>query len=315
MNAAEFLSTVPPFSGLSPDDLARIAGDFTPRQAAPGTALYRAGETVEGLHVVVSGRVAIADAATPNETLALLGPRDLLGTRAVTTNGVAGVTAVALEDTTVLVLPRERFRAAAASHPQIDTFFARRQPARRPAQGIAETRVEALMSSDPAFVAPSTPVKEAARILRDRKISSLLVRDGERLAGILTVRDISGRVVAAGIDPSVPVADVMTADPITLTADALGSDVLHTMVERNISHLPVVGPKGLVGIITKTDHQPRFPGTGTSPHDLIATCRQRRTLAPIAAVTARMVSGPPRTSSVGHSLRADRQVRETATRL
>ncbi len=51
--------------------------------------------------------------------------------------------------------------------------------------------------------------------MSDNGVSSLLVLDGERLAGILTDRDLRTRVLAAGVDPGVAVSEVMTADPVT----------------------------------------------------------------------------------------------------
>ena len=50
-----------------------------------------------------------------------------------------------------------------------------------------------------------------------------------------------------------PIRDVMTADPVALTPDALGSDILHIMLERRIGHLPVVEAGQLVGMVTQTD--------------------------------------------------------------
>ena len=85
-------------------------------------------------------------------------------------------------------------------------------------------------------------------------MSSLLVMDGERLAGIVTDRDLRTRVLAAGVDPGVAVTEVMTADPVTGAVDALAFEVLLEMVGRHIHHLPIVDAAGRpVGIVTTTD--------------------------------------------------------------
>ena len=55
------------------------------------------------------------------------------------------------------------------------------------------------------------------------------------------------------MDPSSPVTEAMTPDPLSLPPDAIGSDVLHAMMERGIGHVPIVGRDGLVGIVTQTD--------------------------------------------------------------
>jgi CBS domain-containing protein len=96
-------------------------------------------------------------------------------------------------------------------------------------------------------------IAEASRLMRDERISSLpVVEDGE-LVGILTVRDLANRVVAEGRTPEDPVATVMTPDPATLPASALVADLLRLMLDRGISHVPLVEEDRLVGMVTSTD--------------------------------------------------------------
>ncbi len=85
-------------------------------------------------------------------------------------------------------------------------------------------------------------------------VSSILVMEGERLVGILTDRDLRSRVVAAGVDPGRPVREVMTADPVTGSVEALAFEALLAMTSRHIHHLPVVDATGRpAGIVTTTD--------------------------------------------------------------
>jgi CBS domain-containing protein len=92
--------------------------------------------------------------------------------------------------------------------------------------------------------------------------------------GILTTGDITSRAVAEGLALETPVAQVMTADPITLPPTALVADVLHTMVEKGITHMPVVEAGKLVGILTQTDLT-RFQATSSAA--LIQEIAQRPT--------------------------------------
>lgn len=285
IDASEFLATVHPWANLSPAEFDAIAADFVTRTVPSATPVFRAGEPLEGLYVIVSGEVQIIDSTVPTETLALLGPPNTFGERGLLDDGHARVSAVAITDVTLLMLPAARFRALVDADDALRAFFTRRRPPRRTATSLAETRVEALMSSAPLIVDPATTIADAARLLREHRISSVLVGADDRLDGILTVRDISGRVVAEGLDPARPVTDAMTADPITLPADALGSDVLHTMVERQISHLPITGPGGIVGIVSKTDLT-RFQAETSA--DLIGCLTRARDIATLQAVTARI---------------------------
>jgi CBS domain-containing protein len=116
-------------------------------------------------------------------------------------------------------------------------------------------------------------------------VSSLGVVDGGRFLGILTNRDLTNKVLAVGRDPATPVHAVMTPDPISLPPDALGSDVLHLMLERRIGHLPVVQGGELLGMITQTDLT-RFQAVSSAV--LVRDVATAESIADMAAVTARI---------------------------
>lgn len=298
MSTLAFLSTVPPWDGLTPDELQRVADDSVDRHLAAGTPIFAAGDTLDGLFVLVSGQVGLYGDLQDREPLVLLGPRDAFGMRGLLSDGRARASAAAATDVQLLVLPAGRFRSLVAAHPSIRRFFEQHPRMAAPADSIATTRVAALMTADPVTVPADTPVIQAARLMDEHRISSLLVRTGDRPVGILTLRDISGRVVAAGRDTAIPVSEVMTPDPITLPADALGSDVLHTMVERRISHVPVTGPTGaVVGIISQTDLT-RFQAETSA--DLIGELATAPDGPALAAITARIPDLLARLVEAGH---------------
>ncbi len=103
-------------------------------------------------------------------------------------------------------------------------------------------------------VTPRDNVRQAARLMRDKKVAAVLVMDGERLRGILTERDMTVRVVAAGLDAdATPVREIMTADPDTLAPDDTASDAIRMMRNRNYRHLPVVDGGRVVGMVSVRD--------------------------------------------------------------
>jgi CBS domain-containing protein len=99
--------------------------------------------------------------------------------------------------------------------------------------------------------------------MRGLGVSCIIAAEGSTVRGILTTGDITARAVAEGRPPETPVAEVMTRDPITLPPAALVADVLHTMVERGITHMPIVEAGKLVGILTQTDLT-RFQATSSA---------------------------------------------------
>lgn len=103
-------------------------------------------------------------------------------------------------------------------------------------------------------VTPHDNVRQAAILMRDKKIAAVLVMDSTRLVGIVTERDMTARVVAAGLDPeTTPVADIMTANPDTLAPDDTASDAIRMMKNRNYRHLPVVAGEAVVGMVSVRD--------------------------------------------------------------
>jgi CBS domain-containing protein len=114
-------------------------------------------------------------------------------------------------------------------------------------------RVSDIMTSDVKTVSPTATFAEAARVLADNRISSVVVKDGESVAGIITERDVV-HVVAEGGDPSkVTVGERMTKDLATVERKADLADAARLMGERRIRHLPVVDRGSLSGIVSIRD--------------------------------------------------------------
>ena len=187
------------------------------------------------------------------------------GSTSLTRGNPSTVSVTAIEDTLALLLPAEDFHRLCTDHPQVDAFFDAQRAGRMSGavaslqvsstgNAILRTRVRDLVGREPVAVGTTASVRDAAQVMSQRGVSSVLVMDGERLAGILTDRDLRTRVLAAGADPGALVAEVMTTDPVTGAVDSLAFEVLLEMVGRNIHHLPIVDAAGHpVGVVTTTD--------------------------------------------------------------
>jgi CBS domain-containing protein len=95
----------------------------------------------------------------------------------------------------------------------------------------------------------------AARMMRDMDVGSLpICGSDERLAGIITDRDIVCRCIAEGHDPSTMTAmDLAMGTPIWVDADADEEEVLTLMGDNRIRRLPVIEDHRLVGMISEVD--------------------------------------------------------------
>jgi CBS domain-containing protein len=253
--ARALLETQHPYDRMDAARLDAIAAASTWVAVAAGAPVVRAGEALLGLYVIRSGTVRVTD---ENGTLVSeLGPGNTFGERGLLRGGRAVTTAEAMTDTRLLLIPEALFHDLFATEPAFRRFFDRSGEARsagraRPAD-LTTIRVADLMAPSPVTCAPRTPLVEAARVMRDRRISCLCVTEDDRLVGIVTVRDFTNRALAAALPVDTPVAEIMTANPVTLPSSAIGSDVLHTMMERHLGHLPIVDGTALVGIVTQTD--------------------------------------------------------------
>ena len=97
-------------------------------------------------------------------------------------------------------------------------------------------------------------VREAARYMTERRVGAVSVLEGTRLVGILSERDIMGRVVARQLDPDrTSVVDVMSRDLVVAQAGDSHEDGLRKMKQAGCRHLPVVEGDRLMGMVSLRD--------------------------------------------------------------
>ena len=112
-----------------------------------------------------------------------------------------------------------------------------------------------IMKTNVVTVPPSTLVTEAATIMREENIGSLVVVGvDKKLLGIITDRDIVVSVVANSESPlEVLVGDVMTSELITVQENESIFEVLRVLGKNSIRRVPVLRGARLVGIVSVDD--------------------------------------------------------------
>jgi CBS domain-containing protein len=117
------------------------------------------------------------------------------------------------------------------------------------------TKVHQVMTDSPRCVTPETSVSEAAELMETEDVGSLPILDGERLAGVITDRDIVVRAIAKGKDPrGMPVREIATEELVTVQANDDLSDALALMANQQVRRLPVVDEHNrLVGVLAQAD--------------------------------------------------------------
>ena len=103
-------------------------------------------------------------------------------------------------------------------------------------------------------VDPGMTVRDAAQLMAAEKIGAVPVVKAGRLVGIFTERDALVRVLARDLDPeSTLVADVMTADPVTIDVRRPFKHAMQMMIDGGFRHVPVVEGGSVVGIVSARD--------------------------------------------------------------
>jgi CBS domain-containing protein len=108
------------------------------------------------------------------------------------------------------------------------------------------------MSRDLLTVDAGLPLAEVAERMVEREVGAALVLDGERLAGIVTERDVL-RAVARGIRDDAVVRDWMTTDPDTIEPGETTQHAATLMMHGGFRHLPVMEDGAVVGILSIRD--------------------------------------------------------------
>jgi len=94
-------------------------------------------------------------------------------------------------------------------------------------------------------------VGQALQLLRAQRTGAVMICEGVKLVGILTERDAL-KLMAAGVDFSRPVSEVMSSPPATISAAATVAEAIRTMAEGGYRHLPMVDsagrPTGVVAV-------------------------------------------------------------------
>jgi len=114
-------------------------------------------------------------------------------------------------------------------------------------------QVADIMKAVVKSTSPGDTFANVARLLHDNAISSVVVMDGDRLAGIVTERDLVN-LVAEGLDPrTTKVGDRMSTNLDTVEPRSDIAEAAEHMARLRIRHLPVVDKGKLVGIISIRD--------------------------------------------------------------
>jgi len=113
--------------------------------------------------------------------------------------------------------------------------------------------VKDVMNKNVVVAKPIVTLREAARVMGEMNMGSLVIMEDDKIVGIVTSTDIL-KAIGEGKDPDkVTIGEIATKNVITIQADEPLEKAVDIMVKNKIKKLPVMMNEKLVGIITVSD--------------------------------------------------------------
>ncbi|MFS0865467.1 DUF294 nucleotidyltransferase-like domain-containing protein [Fredinandcohnia sp. 179-A 10B2 NHS] len=267
----------PFFQELSKNEILSLLSLCYPKGYIRSDIIFHANEQREGVLLLLSGcaevyvgeqdNPEVLEIVNPGELIGLSSIADLLGTPHRENEYTVEVKAT--ESVQCLLIPnqviKQRLHSQTFHHYLLTQLAVRLKDIYGSlAEQVALTRkgrengsftrrVQDIMTQDIISVEPYANITAAAKLMTTNRTSSVLVIESTKLQGIITERDLVARVIQEQLNLNVPVKEIMTRNPITISRYAYYYEALSTFILHGVKHLPVVEGENVVGIITLSD--------------------------------------------------------------
>jgi len=299
-DSIHFLKSTPPFQFLDETVLKEIANnlsfEFFPKNTM---ILSQGGPPSESLRVIKKGGVKVFLSNDDEIVIDYKSEGDSFGYLSLLSGDKSRANVLAIEDTLCYLLPKEIIHRIISKEPLFGEYFMKSFFRRYLDKTYKEMRnknllfkegekilyttpVSNLVSRNVVSAPLNIPVKEAAAVMSQNRISSLLlVNDQGEPQGIITDRDLRDKVVAKGLDPLTPSHKIMSPMLVTIDAQQSCFDALAVMIHHNIHHLLVSEGKSLKGVVTNHDFMIL---QGTSPLSLLKSIERQENTDDLSAI-------------------------------
>ena len=265
MDKLEFLREVRPFDKVDPQDLEELLQGLYEKKFKAGTMIVRKGEEPEpALFLIRWGLVKVFIEKEDREVvLGYRGEGEVLGEETFITRGPYPYSAQAVEETLIYCLPWDGLSRLMDKYPELYRTLSKLIGRRmthiyedlprvlpgEPQAGIVDTSLlrhrvgDVLREKQLVLASEGMSVVDAARLMREEGVDSLVVMRAGKPVGIVTDRDMVTRYLAAGCTGAM-LGDIMTPNPITVTLNDFAYQALLLMLRHGVRHLLVVDDAG-----------------------------------------------------------------------
>jgi CBS domain-containing protein len=292
----DFLAQRPPFDLLPEEQLNELPKLLDIRYLRRTRAFPPEDAQRSYIYILRSGAIELLD--ENDKLVEKLGEGDIYTTDCQLLDFGSAIRGLATEDTLLYQLPCKELRRLRQNEPAFEQHFTdslrdRLKQAVRTLQDTGETssiaqmtvEVSHLVKKSPVVIGLNSTIREAAKLMSDKNVSSVMLMDGDHLTGMITDRDLRKRCVAVGLSPAEPVSQIMTSDLETIQESTLAIQALMTMTRLHVHHLPVMRENLVVGMLTATDlarHQT------TNSAFLASDVRKAESVEDLAAISERL---------------------------
>jgi len=268
---ADRLLAFMPFCSMSRPHVERFVSQCEEQYYAPGETILQPDRGVpDSLYLIRQGEVSGERSTSDGHSVYFeLEAGDMFSIGAVLTRRPVTTVYKAISDCFCLQFPASAVASLGIESPPFIEFLTnqfrtileqsqlslRQHFAAQAAQAqLHQNTLGSLLTREPVYVEPSTPLIDALKVMDDKRIGSILVVDVDaRLKGILTRYDLLKRVVLAQIDLSTAIEKVMTPNPKTLEITDTIEAATELMTQERIRHVPLTQDRRVVGLISERD--------------------------------------------------------------
>jgi CBS domain-containing protein len=297
--AVEFLHTVQPFNTMESADLRKLARKLDAVYFPQEKTIFSSRPSAS-LAIIRKGAARLLD--RKHRFLDKRSEGELIGHDIYFHGELKDYIAEAEEDCLLWQLSAQDFEELCNSYPLIGEYFSSHLKSRLSAATQVKhtvTQVRDLLHRTPVLVSSDVSIREAAQEMSAEDVSSILVTEDGELCGIVTDKDLRRRVLMKGLDPRLPISQVMTPNPMSIPADAGVDAALLMMMRENYHHLPIVQGARPLGLVTAGDI---LRAQSEHPLRLVRDIHKKNSLNELLVLSQRLPSLFERMVTLGRSV-------------